>query len=223
MSIRKYIFIIKRTTVSILGSILLYAGITGASYGQTAESGFYAGGGLGAVKYNGFNDLCRDITGASPSVNVDVDCDTDETVAGGKIVLGWRFNPYLAVEGGFGTLGEAEDQGSIFGQTVTGKLSVDLFFAELVGSVPVGHRVKLLGKLGIANVDADLAIRSAGPIAVPLGFNISSESSTEAMFGLGAEYSFSPNVAGRLEWERIDFLDGIDTFMVSILFYPQVK
>ena len=222
LSTRKYTFIVKRTAARILGLILLFAGTTFVSHGQTSESGFFVGGGPGDVQNNGFSDLCRDITDVLPRLNVSVDCDPDERVAGGKIVLGWRFSPYVAVEGGFGTLG-AEDQKSILRQTLTDKFGVDLFFTKLVGSVPVGARVKLLGKLGITNVDGNLSIHTERPVAVPLGLNVSSESSTEALVGFGAEYNFSQKLAGRLEWERIDFLDGIDRFLASILFYPKTK
>jgi len=214
---------VKHKAIRILGVIAVYVSLVAGSYGQTTESGFYLGGGLGGVKYSGFNELCRAFTGALPGINVDVDCDTDETVGGGKIFLGWRFNPYFALEGGFSSLGEAEDQGLIFGQPVTGKVGVDVFFAELVGSVPVGKRVKLLGKLGIADLDANLSIQSDGPIAVPLGLNLNSKSSSEMIYGIGAEINFSPKVAGRLEWERIDFLDGVNMFMASIVFYPQAN
>ena len=223
MSIKKFLFLPVRSISRALGSIFLFMSLVTVSYAQSTGTGFYLGGGLGAVKYNGFNDLCRDITGALPGMNVDVSCDTEETVAGGKFFLGWRFSPYFALEGGIGSLGEAEDQGLVYGQTVTGKVGVNVLFAELVGSIPVGERVKVLGKLGVANVDADLSIHANGPIAVPLGLNVLSESSTEALYGLGVEVGFSPKVAGRLEWERIDFLDGIDTFMASIVFYPQAK
>ena len=47
-----------------------------------------------------------------------------------------------------------------------------------------------------------------------------SQDSTEALYGVGFEYRFSPKIAGRLEWERFDFEDGIDLYSLGIVFFP---
>lgn len=187
------------------------------SQAQVADSGFYLGAGVGGAKYNEFNDLCRDITGALPGTSVDVSCEGDETVFGWKLFGGWRFNQYIALEGGYANLGDASGDAVIFGQNVNGEISADVLFAELVGSVPLGQRGRLLGKIGAANVDVEL---KTDIFAVPLGVSTTSFStdSTEAVYGLGAEFGFTRNVLGRLEWERFDFEDGIDLFSASIIF-----
>lgn len=190
------------------------------SQARATDAGPYLGLGGGGANYQSFDELCRDATGALPGQPVDVDCEGDETVFGWKLFAGWRFNPYLAVEGGYADLGEADADTVFFGQNPNAEISADALFAELVGSVPLGERFKAFAKLGIANIDVKL---KSDVFAVPLaGTPRSSLStdSTEAVYGLGGEFSITPGIAGRLEWERFDFDDGIDLFSISILFRP---
>lgn len=191
-----------------------------ASPAQSTNRGFYLGGGAGGAKYNGFNQLCRDITGALPGTPVSTACDSSETAFGWKLFGGWRLNQYFAMEAGFASLGEAKGDTIIFGQTVNGEISATAVFGELVGSVPLGQRARLFGKLGISNIDAEL---STDVFAVPLGGATPtsfSKDSTEAVYGAGLEFGLTQKVMGRAEWERFDFEDGIDFFSISIVFYP---
>lgn len=202
--------------------ILFAAALSGAfaMNAQAADRGFYLGGGGGGVKYNGFNELCRDITGALPGQSVSTSCDSDETVFGWKFFGGWRWNQYVALEGGFASLGEGKGDTIIFGQNVDGEVSADALFIELVGSIPLSPKARFFGKLGYANISADLTTNA---FAVPLiGTQRGSISKdfTEAVYGAGIEYGFTEKVAGRLEWERFDFQDGIDFFSINVVFYP---
>lgn len=187
---------------------------------QMAERGPYLGGSLGAAKYNGFNQLCRDITGALPGFEIDASCDSDESVFGGKIYGGYRWNRYVALEGGFASLGAADGNTIIFGRDVSGEISVDALFIELVGSAPLGDRVRAFGKLGGAAIDAELKTEAFPvplDVAVPQGTSFS-RSFTEPVFGAGLEFGFTDKLTGRLEWERFDFEDGIDFFSAGLLY-----
>lgn len=193
-----------------------------AAQAQMADRGFYLGGSVGGAKYNSFNELCRDITGALPGFEIDASCDSDETVPGGKLYGGWRWNRHFAVEGGFASLGAAEGNTIIFGRDVSGEISVDALFIELVGSVPLGERVRLFGKLGVAAIDTNLKTEVfpvPADIAVPQGTSFS-KSFTEPVLGTGLEFGFTEKLMGRLEWERYDFEDGIDFFSAGLLYYP---
>lgn len=212
--------------VRILAATVLMGSLSAGAQAQIANSGFYLGAGGGGVKYNGFNELCRDITGVLPGIEVDAKCDTDETVTGFKAFGGWRWNQYVAMEGGFAGLGEGSGDTVIFGQDVNGSISADAFFVELLGSVPLGDKARAYGKLGLASLSVEL---TTDVFAVPLanaGLPTSTSFSrdfTEAVYGLGLEYGFTPRVSGRLEWERIDFEDGIDFFTLNIVYYPGQK
>ena len=148
---------VRAATICLLASAIAFP-----SANARADRGFYLGAGGGGAKYNGFNDFCRRAIEELAGTGLDNDCDTDETVFGWKLFGGWRFNPYVAIEGGWVNLGEAEDETTVAGQTVGAEISVDGWFAELVGSVPVGESARLLGKIGGAALDLTLEGRATG-------------------------------------------------------------
>jgi OOP family OmpA-OmpF porin len=194
--------------------------ISGACHAQIPNNGFYLGAGGGGVKYNGFNELCRNITGALPGQPVSTSCDSDETVFGFKFFGGWRWNQHLALEGGYANLGEGKGDTVIFGQNVNGEISANALFIELIVSVPLSSKARLFGKLGYASISADL---KTDLFAVPLAATPATsfgKTYAEPVYGAGFEYGFTEKVAGRLEWERFDFEDGIDFFTLNIVFYP---
>ncbi|MEA3290990.1 MAG: outer membrane beta-barrel protein [Pseudomonadota bacterium] len=196
-----------------------------------AKDGFYLGGGGGAAKYSGLSSFCGDlagdlgdkygdeIRGAGYSVAelkrlAGDACDGDNTAVGFKVFGGWRFNDYIGLDGGFANLGEVSDSTTIQGQKLHGQVSVDSLFIEAVGSVPLGERARLLGKLGAANISPSLKLSA-------LGYSIShSDDSTEAIFGAGVEFDFTERLSGRVEWERFDGYGGIDLLSASLVFYP---
>ena len=201
-------------------AVFLMSSSATAVVAQNSNDGFYFGGGAGGAKYNGFNQLCRDITGSLPGIDVDTDCDSSETSFAWKIFGGWRWNRYVSLEAGFANLGEAKGDTLIFGQDVNGEISSTALFAELVGSIPLGTKIRLFGKLGVANISAEL---NTDLFAVPLGGlapTSLSEDSTEAVYGTGLEFGFTQNLMGRMEWERFDFEDGIDLLSASLVYYP---
>lgn len=207
-------------TLKIALGILALSTLAATTQAQMVERGAYFGGSLGAAKYNSFNELCRDITGALPGFEVDASCDTDESVVGGKLYGGWRWNRHVAVEGGFASLGAADGNTIIFGRDVSGEISVDALFIELVGSVPLGDRVRAFGKLGGAAIDAELKTEVFPvplDVAVPQGTSFS-KSFTEPVFGAGLEFGLTDKLMGRLEWERFNFEDGIDFFSAGLLY-----
>ena len=201
-------------------TILLTTGSTLATYShaQISDSGFYLGAGGGGTTYNGFDNLCRDITGVLPGIPVETNCQGDETVFGWKLFGGWRFNPYLALEGGYADLGEANGDTVILGLDVNGKVSANALFAELIGSLPLGKSGRLFGKIGMAGIDSELTTDSFAVILRDTPTTSFSDNSTDIVYGLGAEYGFTQKVIGRIEWERFEFGDGIDLFSASIIF-----
>lgn len=193
-----------------------------AAHAQGGGSSLYLGIGGGGAGYGSFDGLCRDITGALPGQQVVVDCEGDETVFGWKVFGGWRVSPFVAIEVGYADFGKADGDTRIFGQDVNGKIAADAWFAELVGSLPLGEQGRVFGKLGIATVDAKL---TTDVFPVPLATGSPPQSSystdsTDVVYGVGGELRFTERVLGRLEWERFDFEGGIDLVSVSIVFQP---
>jgi OOP family OmpA-OmpF porin len=109
---------------------------------------------------------------------------TDRSATGGKLYGGYGFTPNLAVEAGYADVGKAESAaGSVRGKGV---------FVDLVGTVPIAENFSAIGRVGAFN----------GRASVTGG---SSESSTNAKFGLGVQYDFNKQTALRGEWERYKF------------------
>lgn len=204
--------------IRILIFALAFGSFATASHAQSTDRGFYLGVGGGGAKYNGFNELCRDITGALPTGVVNTSCDSSETAFAWKLFGGWRWNRYVALEAGYANLGDAEGDTIIAGQDVNGEISSTAVFADILGSIPLGERARLFAKLGVANVDAELTTN----VPTPVGGLMPklSKDSTEAVYGAGLEFGITQKVMGRAEWERFDFEDGIDFFSISVIFYP---
>ena len=109
---------------------------------------------------------------------------TDRSGSGGKLYGGYGFTPNLAVEAGYADVGKASSSaGDVKGKGV---------FVDLVGSVPVAESFSVLGRVGAFN----------GKSSVSGG---SSETSTNAKYGLGVQWDMNKQTGIRGEWERYKF------------------
>lgn len=126
---------------------------------------------------------------------------TDKTDTGYKLQLGYQFNQYFALEGGYVNLGKATYQGSAAG---IGNKSVEFKASgvnlDAVGILPLNDRLSVFAKAGAiyAKVERN-ASRHNG-----LGNFSSSTDSTDlkGTWGLGASYDLSKNLAVRAEYEQ---------------------
>jgi OOP family OmpA-OmpF porin len=110
--------------------------------------------------------------------------DTDKSGTGGKIYGGYELTPNIAIEAGYADLGKAESAaGSVRGRGV---------FLDAVGKVPLGQSFSALARIGAFN----------GRGTSDLG---DGDRKTEAKYGLGVQYDFSPRTFMRGEWERYRF------------------
>jgi OOP family OmpA-OmpF porin len=155
-----------------------------SSSAQAQVQGWYAGVGLGQSKVDIECDL-------------NITCSSDDTDTGWKLFAGNQFSPNAAVEFGYLDLGEAKASGtdSFFGSaSLTAEVSG--FNVALVGFLPVGNTVNLLGKIGLFLWDLDVGANTS------IGSGSTSESGTELMFGFGASFDIGQTTAVRIEWER---------------------
>lgn len=92
------------------------------------------------------------VAGSIGKAGLDEDFDglvVDDNSTAFRLVAGWRFNDYFALEGGyhdFGDFEQAFDDGS--GLSIA-KLSADGFTLGAVGSIPVSERFALTGRAGM--------------------------------------------------------------------------
>ena len=99
--------------------------------GAYADKGFLVGGSIGSAR------LSENFDG--------LNIDTDTTSF--RIVRGWRFNDFFAVEGGYHNFGDFEQQIDVNGTPATASFSADGFTLGVGGYVPLGERFSLLGRL----------------------------------------------------------------------------
>lgn len=149
--------------------------------------GWYGGVGFGQSKVEDFF-IC----------DLDISCSSDDTDSGWKLFVGNQFSPNAAVEFGYLDLGEAKIGGT---DSFLGSVSLDAeskgFNVALLGFLPVGQAVNLMGKVGLFRWDVDLSASSSS-----LGSGSVSESGIDLMFGFGASFDIGNTTAIRIEWER---------------------
>ena len=133
----------------------------------------------------------------------------DKTDVGWKAYLGYRFNPYLAAEGGYVDLGEASFNTTIVSAppgtnpappfpihaTATAKGVVLSGLAHL----PLTDSFSLFAKAGLFRWQAKFTERIPGTDITRVS---RSEEKTDPLYGAGLQLHFTPAIAARLEWER---------------------
>jgi OmpA-OmpF porin, OOP family len=126
--------------------------------------GAYAGASLGTTQ---FPDSVNGVSG-------------DGSPVSGKLFGGYQFTPNFALEVGAANLGSVS--------SASGDLDGRAVFLDAVGSLPLSDRWSVLGRIGVAQVNANTSFGD--------------DSGNGLKVGLGAQYSLSNKVAIRGEWER---------------------
>lgn len=178
---------------------------SGGAYAQSAENdeGFYVGGGIGQ-----FNVQIDDIDETDNAVER---LDDDDNAW--KAFVGWRMNPYFALELAYVDFGGPNDRFDAGGSS--GDFTVDLsgFAPYLIGTFPLGP-VELFGKVGYYFYDIDLAADFDDPTFPDFDGSASDE---DLLYGFGAGVTFFERLHARLEYEKIDsdLIDDADALWLS--------
>jgi hypothetical protein len=170
------------------------------------ESGPY----LGAA-YGEFDVTIENIEGLTDAVQ---DLDTDSSAW--KAFFGWRINRYLAFEGDYIDLGDADGGFDASGSSGDYALELSGFGVYAIGSLPLGI-FELSGKLGyyFHDVEINVDMDNIGP---GNGDVIGSDESGEAFsYGVAAGVTFLDHIHAKLEYEIMDIDDLEDpyTFWLS--------
>ena len=152
-----------------------------ASTAALAENGtgFYIGGGAG---YAGHKVDCDDADSCSKSH------------AGFKLLGGYQITPNFAIEGSYGDLGKTKL--STLG--LDASLKASGFTVAALGIYPVSKEIELFGKLGMHATKTKLAASYNGQ-SESVSYN-----SSGLLAGFGAQYKFTTNLTGRLEYEWLN-------------------
>jgi OOP family OmpA-OmpF porin len=178
---------------------LTLASASTVAFGQQPVERWYAGGSIGQSKVK-FDDSVVAVPGAATSIVA-----KDETDTAYKLYTGYRFNPNIAVEGGwidFGKFRIRRDVNLPFLGSAQLEMKVSGWNIDAVGMFPVGNRFSLFGRLGGLYSTAKTSRTGTGAVTVAPGVASAKKSEFDLHWGLGASYDFSRTVAVRAEYEQ---------------------
>ena len=155
-----------------------------------ADNGFFLAASVGSA------ELSEDFDG--------FDVDADSTAY--RITAGWRFSDYLAVEGGYHNFGDFEQTFDIAGTPTDVSLKADGFTLGGVGSIPLGERFDLFGRVGAFFWDGDADLN---------GVTQATPEDTNLYLGLGARFKLNERFSITGDGSRYD-LDGTTGTVFSL-------
>ncbi len=118
-----------------------------------------------------------------------------------RLQLGYQFNDYLAVEGGYIDLGQSNYSASYTGGSASGSLKASGPDVVALAMMPVGQGVSLYGELGLIDAKVQSQLSAAGSGAV--ADNNSSQTKVRPVYGLGGIYNMTDATALRVGVERV--------------------
>jgi hypothetical protein len=147
-----------------------------------ADNGIYLGGSVGLSSVQ------------DDSINYDADS------VGFKLIGGWRFLDWLAVEGNYVDFGSSDDK--VFGERI--ETQVDGVSLSAVGFLPVGP-VDLFARAGAINWNGETRSPTLGR---------GSDDGTDLTYGVGVQFRVW-SLSLRAEYEIFD-IDRVDLDMMSV-------
>jgi opacity protein-like surface antigen len=178
---------------------LVVIGLT-LSAGARAEDapGGYIGLSVGQTKWN---DACDGLSSC------------DDTDVGWKAFGGYQFSRYLGLEGGYVDFGKVSGTDTSSG---LGELDAEGWgvFVSGVGTLPIGDRFGVFGKIGAAYTDIEVSSSTTGS---------ESDNGLGLTFGVGGFMNILRNLSVRVEWERFQDAGGdveadIDLISVGVAY-----
>jgi OOP family OmpA-OmpF porin len=193
----KKIHLICLASLAALSSSALYAQNTGHFYGGLSA-------GQSESKFD--NDrISNSLVGAGVT---GISMTKDQNDPAYKVFVGYQFNPYFGVEGGYFNLGKFgfETQMTPLG-TLNGQFKVDGINFDLIGSIPVNDQLSILARMGVIDGRSRDLFTSSG--AVVLTNSNPEINKRDYKAGLGFAYKFSQSMTLRGEIERYKINDAV--------------
>lgn len=159
-----------------------------------ADGHFYLGGSVGSAS------LSDDFDG--------FDVDSSSTAV--RFTVGWQFNDYFSVEGGYHNFGSFEQQFDVAGSPVDVRLKADGFLLGGTGTLPLSDKVALYGRVGSFFWDGDADINNVTQ-AKP--------EDTNMYIGAGARYAITDRFGVTGDWVRYKLEDTrSDVASIGVMF-----
>jgi hypothetical protein len=171
-----------------------------------AESGAYIGFAYGNSEL--------DLGSSSDPTGFGAPITTDESDTGFALSFGYRFSPYIALDGTYYDFGASTLRlarpvtvAGILIQNISADAEVKGPALSFVGTIPAGN-FELFGKLGVLFAKTELSGqvqgRTTGSPTQLLDASFSeSASTTEVAVGLGMGYTFGEHFHVKLEWTQV--------------------
>ena len=189
---------------STIASALLFA-FAGAA-NAADDGGWYGGFNLGQSRAE--IDDARITSGLLAGGLSTTSISDDDRDFGYKIFGGYKFNRFLAVEGGYFDLGKFGFTANTLPLgTLSGSMKVRGVNLDLVGILPITERFSAFGRAGVNYAEARDSFSSTGAVTV-LNAN-PKERDTNYKFGGGLQFDFTRRLAMRLEGERYRINDAV--------------
>ena len=178
-----------------------------SSFAQTStEPYFYGGIGVGKTRAKTESNASAAVITGPGFVNTNA--IDDATDVGYKLFGGYQMTPNLGLEGGFFSLGKTR----FTSNTVpTGTLNGDSRYhglnLDVVGTLPLGDRWSVLGRIGVHRTDAKGEYTGTGA-AAPFT-QTRKTTDTNYKVGVGVQYAITPSMLVRGEAERYRISDAV--------------
>lgn len=194
-----------------------------------AQGDSYAYFGLGAGEgRHKFDEQSLASRALAPGIAATV-LEHDERDRAYRAFFGWQWNRFLGAEAGYFDLGRTGFNASTLtpgepdvAGRLDGTMRVRGYSLDLVGTLPLGETVSLLGRVGVAFARTRNSFAGSGGAVVAQPSPVDRQNNPKT--GLGIQVAFTPAVLMRAEVERYRVSDAmgqrahINTTMVSLVF-----
>lgn len=180
--------------------------------GSLDFTGWYAGFGFGQSNYRGVeSSLSSEFSSAGVTASTSANTRTE----GWKVYLGYQFNDYLGVEGGYMNLNDLTgNTRTSNGGSFNTEWASTAWMLSAVGTLPVTSKFSIMGKLGAAYVINDVTRKDNLQTNSLIRTRNVGEDGYEPIYGVGVSYALFDNFKLRAEWERVDRSD-VDTDLMT--------
>jgi OmpA-OmpF porin, OOP family len=199
-----------------LGALALLA--AGGAEAKPEGAGVFFGVGGGSATYDqdrsDYDFISRDAFASNGLPIVSLQSDLDDSDSTLAVFGGYRFNRYIAVEGGYLDLGEVTYTGNAtfrvgFFATVPGTIKTTAGakggYVSALGSLPITGFWDVYGRAGF--LVEETKVEATASIAGTTVSADESESAVDSILGLGTAFHFGKHVSLRLEYQRFISID----------------
>jgi opacity protein-like surface antigen len=131
------------------------------------------------------------------------DFDSTKTSFGGFV--GYGFNQFFAIEAGYRQLGKYDFDVFANNRVYEANVKAKQTHVSVIGSYPLNERFDVYGRLGYNKLRAKVSV---------LGQDAGVDDD-KALYGIGLNYNFAPNLAGRIEAQKPS--SDITNYSVSVV------